>query len=119
MIGQAATVALAAFNLVCAVTETTSVNGATTERRFQRVFRIDLTRGRWCDGACTESRPVVNAGALHLSLYRRDFPTGGARLSINRETGALLESFIQGNYRLSATGPCERARFTGLPARRF
>lgn len=131
MIWQAAQT-VAAFNLVCTGTYTSGqFMGRTEERRPAAiVFRVDLDSGRWCSGDCTTTASIQRVSETQIVFRQRgdimhsqsgDMTDEGT--IVNRENGELLdrERYWLGNqmrYRM-ITGTCERAPFSGFPARRF
>jgi hypothetical protein len=102
---------------------------ACTDNRTGEAYRLrlDLTGNRWCEGDCTQTRPIADVTADRYTLFSYE-PTPGARLRasglsyVDRQTGAHWEqrlsdgSIVQVERR---EGRCERADFSGMPEPRL
>lgn len=87
-------------------------------------YRVDLAGGRWCLGACTDVKKVVEATATKIVLENEEAAYRGAPVhqhEINRATGALwrYDRFEIGPPSADDTfiteGQCEPAAFSGFP----
>jgi hypothetical protein len=87
-------------------------------------YRVDLAAGRWCLGACTEVKKVVEATATKIVLENEEAAYRGAPVhqhEINRATGALwrYDRFEIGPPSAGDTfiteGQCQPAPFSGFP----
>ena len=84
---------------------------------------MDLDSGKWCEGECSEQKPLAKVTGISLTL--EDELTEGAtsrteRMSmVSRETGEFVsKSIILGSYgklSLYYSGQCEAAPFSGFP----
>lgn len=115
----------AAFNLICTGTYTSGELLARPEetRQVQVTLRVDLARGRWCGGTCETTAPIHRVTDTQITFRYED----NRRLdtdtitTVNRESGEYFdrERFLSFNRYSMTMGTCERAPFTGFPARRF
>jgi hypothetical protein len=111
------------FNLVCAGTVRMNYFTGSSTRSYRIVRRLDLQRGKWCEGACEALHDFVSVGATLLTLEDRrgDPPRQREALThtINRQTGEeRIDSLTElGDERMIKTwrGTCVHAPFTGLP----
>lgn len=122
--------AVAAFNLECSGTtkellsELGSLNVKTvSEKPFSKTYRIDLAAGRWCDGDCIATKPMVEIAETTITLIHTDSSIEGLRadseLVVHRETGAYISRVRFGLTTYWAEGECRRAPFSGFPTRLF
>lgn len=116
---QAAAAALT-FNLICTGTmEARTVDGIDNEP-YRYEYRIDLQRGKWCEGDCRALHDFVRVSQTQLTLEDVNIDTPHERRTslnlINRETG---EQRIFASTRhlllMEWRGTCERAAFSGFP----
>jgi len=120
MIGLAA--AVAAFNLVCS--GTTHIGDVKKEHQsaYAQTFRIDLDAQRWCWGKCETTEPIYSVSATEIMLKLAQDKAAGNEtfISLNRENGAVLDR-TKFNFQLFImnTGKCEKAAFSGFPAKKF
>jgi hypothetical protein len=124
----AATLVLAAvappFNLICTGTmETTSVLFGKKSQPYTTIYRVDPTKGIWCDGECKAQHKIADdqPGVLVLEPTKNiDTPNQHETFSgsINRETGAQNMFASSGIGRemfgIKWTGTCEKSAFTGF-----
>lgn len=114
--------AVMAFNLICSGTSTRfNPDEGEIRTNFTLVIRVDLESSRWCHSDCEETIPIANVTATTIQF--QDFRSGDLPItisqSVNRESGnyqMVLRAVDGGVVR---SGRCERAPFTGFPARRF
>lgn len=114
----------AAFNLVCAATETSGkildfANQAKREVTIE--FRVDLDRKRWCSCECLSTSPIFKVTDTHIIFRQEEDKDGDIGLFVSRETGDLFDrnrSFLI-NWVTLRQGKCERAPFKGFPALKF
>lgn len=116
----------AAFNLVCTGTYRTGPIAISTldlpGTPFTTVYRIDLSRGRFCTNECPSTSALARVTETEITLYDVHTDPGtanGTTTNINRETGAYMSTSIFGDSMSVFTAQCERAPFTGFPTRRF
>ena len=118
----AALAAVAAFNLVCSGTTFIGDIKKENQSAYSETFRIDLDERRWCAGTCETTNQVFSVSTTEIILkLEQDKETGyESFISLNRENGSILDR-NKINYQLiyMHTGKCERAPFTGFPARKF
>lgn len=117
----AALALVAAFNLICAVGETTSSSvggGSATDRDVKIVFRVDLNSKRWCTGECLVVRPIASFTDKHINFAYAEDETVPALLSVQMERDPwILNSTSQTADRIVVRlGLCQQAAFTGFPA---
>ncbi|WP_158013904.1 hypothetical protein [Sphingomonas sanxanigenens] len=123
MLGGAATAVMMTFNLVCTGTVTTTSYNDRKSAPYNYVYRIDLSKSRWCDGECKSINEVASVQPASITLKDKKedgpFSKSSTRNVINRETG---EHSILHVRRLSATpfsmewqGTCTPSPFTGFP----
>lgn len=122
MPGAAIAVAMA-FNLIC-TGEASLSKGAFTPRenvtQVTKTYRVDLERERWCEDACVETRPIYQVGDGAIVLSARETEPGDDQITmINRESGEWLDRVRAVGLVAMTTGKCEKASFTGFPARKF
>ena len=118
---QTAAMTAAAFNLVCTGVQTTVEGGHTRQEGFARVYRMDLSRNRWCAEACTETLSFIEVTPETITFSRVNIPSPRveAWLSVSRESGTLHGAMNGPNMTWAVTARCERAPFTGFPVQRF
>ena len=123
MTGAAALLAAATFNLVC--------TGATTNGPMfdinakgspvRTVIRVDLDSGRWCSGDCATTSEINEIQETSIIFRAKEDERGDDFFAVNRESGKFIDrtrSFSI-NWSTLTIGTCEKAPFTGFPARRF
>ena len=118
----------ATFNLVCSGTAWHSselLGPKENERTFEFVYRVDLASRRYCVGACTSTAPInkITDTQIIFDLEERAELDDTLRY-VSRETGKYWDRerhFLPPKSLLvdMAEGTCERAPFTGFPARKF
>ena len=117
---------VAAFNLIC--TGTTFLGSGTDALKkenqfaYSETFRVDLHSGRWCSGNCATTSPIYSVDPTKIMLKLEEDKTMGweSFILLNREDGSILDRTKMGGELMAmSTGNCERAPFTGFPARRF
>ena len=70
-------VAATMFNLICTGLESTeSVEHGETVHSFSTVFRIDLTDGKWCEGACSATQLIAHVDDGRVGIHLRMERTG-------------------------------------------
>ena len=116
-----ATAPTPSFNLVCTGKTFSREAGALAKPlgAFSDTYRVDMKRGRWCNGKCTTSQPVysVTDGEI-VFRFHQDGDTGYVT-KVNRESGEYSDMLDFGDGRIFTIGNCGRAPFTGLPERQF
>jgi len=92
--------------------------GGDRSHAYSRAFAIDLGRVRWCLAPCRDSAPIAEVTAETIVLMRENEGDQLRLITIDRQSGALLE--INRTFgRISvAQADCERGRFTGFGRRR-
>lgn len=118
----AATVA-STFNLVCSGEVRTFGGGEAETSAFETVYRVDIERGVWCQGECSELKPLAKVTSTVLTLEdeaREGADSRSERTSmVSRETGEFVaKSIMLGGYgklSLYYSGQCEVAPFAGFP----
>lgn len=116
----------AAFNLVCTGTHTWGemFKKPLVENRVQVTYRVDLDRGRWCSGKCETTAPLYGVTDTQIIFRLSEDKDAGADsiTRVSRESGEYFnrDRWLLGDGLVSMTiGACERAPFTGFPAKRF
>lgn len=119
----AAAAVASTFNLVCSGEVKSFGGGEAGSEPFEKIYRVDLDSGKWCEGECPEQKPLAKVTGTSLTL--EDELTEGAtsrteRMSmVSRETGEFVsKSIILGSYgklSLYYSGQCEAAPFSGFP----
>lgn len=122
MLLQSAASAANAFNLVCAGMMMPLDRSAAPEPiNFE--LRIDLDAKRWCRGDCSETIPIQAVGETVILLEAYELGALFISTTVNRESGnyeSKSEASIGGRPAGNAIfATCERAPFTGFPARKF
>jgi hypothetical protein len=113
--------AAATFNLICTGTSTAgrmADNHPLFWGPFTVTIRVDLASRRWCEQECRESRALAAVSTTTIS-FEEDSPRRRLRTVhyVNRESGEYrLYSQLGGAF-ITRTGTCERAPYSGLPAR--
>ncbi|CAN5361128.1 hypothetical protein BH10PSE14_BH10PSE14_28990 [soil metagenome] len=111
---------IAAFDLICVGTSTQTKNGV--EQRpapLESRLRIDLDADRWCGGPCDETAHFEKIEERKLTFFDQNIGSFVNTLTINRESGAYFFYRLSGRDAEIATAHCERAPFSGFPARKF
>jgi hypothetical protein len=118
--------AAVAFNLVCTGTSFigTGLDALKKENQssYTETFRIDLDSERWCSGKCETTDPIYRVSRTKIVLkFEQDEKIGSESfILLNREDGSILDrTKVSGAFMFMNTGKCERAPFSGFPARRF
>jgi hypothetical protein len=110
------------FNLNC--TGTYDNDNYRTEP-FSHVYRIDLSRKKWCVGECRRLDDFIEIGPTHFTFEKYEKMTpwqAESRIrTVDRETGKYFAQFIvqykeDGRVRDEWNGQCERLPFTGFPS---
>lgn len=118
----AATVA-STFNLVCTGEVQSFGGGEPRAEPFETVYRIDLERGVWCQGECSEQKPLAKVTGTTIT-FEDDLTEGVTSRTertsmVSRETGEYIAQTIMlmgsGKLSLYYSGKCETAPFTGFP----
>ena len=112
----------AAFNLVC--TGTTFIGGVRKENQspFNETYRLDLSAKRWCAGSCPRTNEILSADERSIMLKNDSDEKVNFEsfILLNREDGSVLDrTKIDGQLWVMNSGRCERAVFSGFPARKF
>ncbi|WP_411341377.1 hypothetical protein V6U71_05925 [Sphingopyxis sp. J-6] len=115
--------AIAAFNLICSGTSTAGAILDLDKPRsaVQLVLRIDLEKNRWCSGDCSTTSEIQDVRETKIIFRMSEDDQGDDLFYVDRETGDFLDrkrSFAI-NWIILAQGNCEKAAFTGFPARKF
>lgn len=119
----AAAAVASTFNLVCAGEVKSFGAGEAGSEPFETIYRVDLDSGTWCEGECSEQKPLAKVTGTTL-IFEDELEEGATsrteRMSmVSRETGELLSKSITlasyGKLSLFYTGQCEAAPFTGFP----
>lgn len=127
MITTVAAVA-AAFNLVCHGTAYHSshlLGPKENEHQFEIIYHVDLGAGRYCAGPCTVTSPIkqITDTMIVFEMEERG-KLDDTLVYADRESGRYFDRvrhFTSPDFLLvdMAEGQCERAPFTGLPAKKF
>lgn len=117
-----ATAALVAFDLVChgMMTGYQDKGGKASSKPSTMSFRVDLAKGRWCDGTeCSSTQPLVRV--TPTEIWFQDFAKNSMAVTsvANRETGQLRYSMNIMGMGVEFSGSCEKQRFSGFPLRKF
>lgn len=115
------------FNLVCTGTLSSRSMDGETEESYRSVYRIDLDRGKWCDGDCEALHDIASVQPTQIALQDKRVDTPGERSMmanlIDRRTGehTITATSATPGRRGSVLimqwhGQCERAPFTGFPS---
>jgi hypothetical protein len=115
------------FNLRCKGTMEVREIGADKIEPYEKVFRIDLARKKWCEGACEEATSIASVQETQIVLtdYKTESRSMDSYVSerIDRKTGEHDAGLGVRSYGRSAfvsskswKGTCEREPFTGFPA---
>lgn len=112
------------FNLDCSGTiKTESITGQKVEP-YEYIYRIDLTKGVYCDDQCKGMHPIasIQPTAIRLEDNHTDKLDEMETLTneINRETGkqsilSLSNTRLLGRMITKWDGQCEAKPFTGFP----
>lgn len=90
---------------------------------FTRIYRVDLTAGRYCRDACTTTERLVGANQKYIVFVDDEDSAGDADTYVNREDGSYLERhrLMSGATFLAtvSSGECRKAPFTGFPTPKF
>jgi hypothetical protein len=109
------------FNLNC----TGESSGFQERKSFSLVYRVDLSRKKWCVGECRRLDDFVEIGPTHLTFEKKERITPWAVTyeikTVDRETGKYVsEHIVDQNRGYQArkewSGQCERLPFTGFPS---
>lgn len=133
MIGPLAVAAAMAFNMQCAGrAQVIQITGpfqskTTSDQPFAETFRVDLETGRWCSGPCVKTFPLKGVTEHFITLDAHDSSEGETiiddEMIVHRETGDYIARTRFGSLFSMAVNytkaVCERAPFTGFPARKF
>jgi hypothetical protein len=119
----AAAAVASTFNLLCSGEVKSFGAGEAGSEPFEKIYRVDLDSGKWCEGECSEQKPLAKVTGTSLTL--EDELTEGAtnrteRMSmVSRETGEFVSKSIAlasyGRLSLFYRGRCDVAQFTGFP----
>jgi hypothetical protein len=112
-----------AFNLICTGTTTTGelMDFDKPKTPVTVVLRVDLEKNRWCSGDCKSTAAIKELRETSIIFRMGEDDNGDDFFYVNRETGELLDrtrSFALKWITLTQ-GQCEKAPFTGFPARKF
>lgn len=116
----------AQFNLRCKGTMEVREIGADKVGPYEKVFRIDLARKKWCEGLCEEATPIASVQETQIVLtdHRSESRTMDSYVSerIDRKTGEHdaglgVRSYGRSGFVSSKSwkGSCEQEPFTGFP----
>jgi hypothetical protein len=129
MVAAAAVAAAAAFNLVCSGTiaagSMSDLVNPQKKTPIEVVYRIDLHEGRYCTGDCASTLPIYRVTDAQIVFqFSEDKDAGTDSLEmVNRESGEYLSRSrffgLTPPAFIMTQGTCEKARFTGFPARKF
>lgn len=115
-----------AFNLVCTGTTYigSGMDALKKENRspYSETFRIDLGAERWCSGKCVTTSRIYRFSQTRIMLKLEQDDRIGLEsfISLNREDGSIVDrTKASEEFIIMNTGKCERAAFTGFPARKF
>jgi hypothetical protein len=116
------------FDLVCPGNQVSGLRSAGAlglqGQKAEKVtlyFRVDISAKRWCGGDCLKTADINEVTDRTIMLVRdKDEQIGFvSELGMNREDGSFIKRTIVGDFVAVTTGTCERATFSGFPARRF
>lgn len=111
---------VAAFDLVCAGTTSILSDTAALQKQQLNVhFRIDLDAGRWCEGECKETNLLVAVTDTKIVLENIRNSDVLEMRQISRESGKLSGYGFFGPTSFAEDANCERAEFSGFPAKKF
>lgn len=125
--------AATAFNLECAGVATES-RGAFLRHEVlktepvTRTLRVDLSAGRWCQGECPTTVPIVEVEDAVVTFLKKDNSVGGLTVDeemvVHRESGRFVYRRRFGDIVKDMSvrmeeGQCRRAPFTGFPTKVF
>lgn len=118
--------AVAAFNLVCSGTHVTATlvdnpHGLADRREASATwtYRVDLVANRWCRDACETTQNILRVTDTMIYFRRMDEHPFRIFTYVSRETGEILDQDNAADQVSVWRGRCERAPFSGFPARRF
>lgn len=123
---NAIALAAAAFNLVCAGTQTADSIAGQDTKAYEATYRLNLDEKKWCEGECKARQDIasIQPAELRLQDEHKDTPSERSMLlnAINRETGAqaITATYANPHDRRSTItmkweGTCAKATFTGFP----
>lgn len=123
MIAGLALAAAAAFNLSCSgesyyYKQLLGPKEGVTP--YHTTIRIDPDRRRWCHDECESTLDMVEVSDRYLVFIKEVRGTlDDTDFIVSRETGRLFRRTRLGEFVSISEAQCERAPFTGFPARRF
>ncbi len=114
------------FNLRCKGMMEVREIGADKVEPYEKVFRIDLTRQKWCEGECEQPANIASVQDTQIVLtdYKSETRSMDSYVSerIDRKTGEHeaglgVRSYGRSGFVSSKSwkGTCEREPFTGFP----
>jgi hypothetical protein len=115
------------FNLTCSGTMTTVTIDGKRAEPYNSTYRLDLDRGKWCEGECKALFEIESVQPTQLTLLSKEVDTPSERSTtsnfIDRETGAHHALATSANPRdrrstitIAWSGQCTKAPFGGFPA---
>lgn len=122
-----------AFNMDCVgraqVIEVTGPLQAktTSDVAYSVTYRVDLETGKWCAGPCEMTFPLKSVTESYITFSAHDTSSGALIIddetNVQRETGAYIARTRFGTVELMTVtlikAACNRAPFTGFPAKKF
>ncbi|MFN3858150.1 MAG: hypothetical protein ACK4RV_10390 [Caulobacter sp.] len=108
------------FDLLCTGTVKWRATGAAEP--WSSRYRVDLAAKIWCQGECTETRPLVSADNSRIVFVERDAPGQRRDLEwhrVSRTTGKLTHYVSSGSLYMDVEANCEPAAFSGMPRAKF
>lgn len=125
MLAMTAT-AIAAFNLACSGTMTTTTLSGKDSKAYENIYRIDLGEMKWCEGECKALHDIAAAQPTFIRLVdtKEDTPSRNVMDldTIDRESGKHTATYIAKTYgrygymiMTTYDGQCERQPFSGFP----
>jgi hypothetical protein len=85
------------------------------DTRFQKTVRIDISAGKWCEGACREIQPIRAVLEDNIWLLGTD----NEIISVNRSSADYLRLYSTEGVGITEKLSCVVASFTPFPARQF
>ncbi|ALJ12604.1 hypothetical protein LH19_06970 [Sphingopyxis macrogoltabida] len=113
------------FDLLCRGIENVNSSGTgKSTKQFEKQFRVDLSKGVYCEEQCRSTRKLAEIAPAFLMLQKEHVAEPGRKsdisISVDRVTGKYtgtmtLESRIVSFAMWTWDGQCERKSFSGFP----
>jgi len=84
--------------------------------KFKRVYRVNISQMRWCEGNCYAVYEIKEVSRNYLTLR-----WGMEKIFMNRETGQYIRTYekFSESYKINGIGVCHKSPFSGMPPRKF